>query len=233
MLRDPDCFVLPGLVVWYTVRLRPKRVTHDTQCDLGHVIEPGLCRLYFDHYWLQDPTLTPLSDSLKAKARSRPHSGVPGIHADRARCIPQGRRLRGRIPKLSHLHTAYLSLGTPTSSPILTPYNPKPTVGHRQASLAYTLRGSVASRKVENSEAASPNSVSHRLYYRQYLATGPHFESPSDPLKQATGVHIVDPKHASQAYMLTGPVASHKIEDSEATSPNFASHWLYFHHFWL
>ena len=110
----------------------------------------------------------------------RPHSGVPGLHADRARCIPQGRRFRGHIS-----HTASLSLGTPTSSPIVTPYNSTQRgyqVDHWQASFAYILTGSVASRKVENSEAASPNPVSHRLYYRHYLATGPNCELPSDPL---------------------------------------------------
>ena len=156
-----------------------------------------------------------------------------------AHCIPQGRRLRGRIPKLSHPQTAFLSLGTPNFEPHhLTPYNLKATgvnlVGHRQTSLAYILTGSVASRKVENSEAASLNSVSHRLYYRHYLATGSNFEPHSDPLLlKATGVHLVGHIQASQAYMLTGPVASYKVEDSEATSPNFASSWLYFHHYWL
>ena len=101
------------------------------------------------------------------------------LHADRARCIPQGRRFRDRIPKLSHPHTASLSLGTTFSSPILTNI----TQSLRQASLAYILPGSVSSRKVENSEAASVNSVSHCLYYRHFLATGPNFEPLSDPLK--------------------------------------------------
>ena len=81
--------------------------------------------------------------------------------------------------------------------------------------------GSVASRKVENSEAASPNSISDRLYYRHCLATGPSCEPPSVPLwLKAMAVHIVGPL---QVYMLTGPVASHKVEDSEAASPTLPS----------
>ena len=90
--------------------LRHKRVTHDTQCDLGHVIGPGLYRIYFHHYWLQDPTLTPLSDPLKPKA-----TGVD-------------------------------------------------LVGPIRSSQAYMLTGPVASHKVENSEAASPNFLIHILH---------------------------------------------------------------------
>ena len=61
------------------------------------------------------------------------------------------------------------------------------------------------------------------------LATGPNIDPPlSDPLNtKATGVQLVGPNQASQAYMLTGPVASHKIEDSEAASPNFLTHILH------
>ena len=67
----------------------------------------------------------PLKTQSNESTSSRPHLGVPGLHADRVRCIPQGRRFWGRIPKLSHPNIASLSLGTPTSSLILTPYNPK------------------------------------------------------------------------------------------------------------
>ena len=49
---------------------------------------------------------------------SRPDTGLQGLHADRARCLPQGRRFRGCISKLSHPHSASLSLGTPNSSPM-------------------------------------------------------------------------------------------------------------------
>ena len=108
-----------------------------------------------------DPPFWPLKPQSNGGTPSSPH--FPGLHADRAHFIPQGRRRRGRIPKLSHPHTAYLSLGTPISSHILTPYNPKPIVGYRHASLAYILRGSDASRKVENSEAASPNCVTQAI----------------------------------------------------------------------
>ena len=95
-------------------------------------------------------------------------------------------------------------------------------VDHSQSSLAYILTGSVTSQKVENSEAASPNSVSHRLFYSQFLATGPNFDTQCDRLRpKATVVHVVGPIQASQAYMLTGPVASQKVEDSAAASPIF------------
>ena len=32
-----------GLVVGYSVRLRPKRMTQAMECDLGHVIRHGQC----------------------------------------------------------------------------------------------------------------------------------------------------------------------------------------------
>ena len=63
------------------------------------------------------------------------------------------------------------------------------------------------------------------------LVTGPNFDPLSDPLKPTTTrVHLVGPIPASQAYMLTGPVASHKVKDSEAASPNFLTKIL---HLWV
>ena len=45
-LSDPGgCFVWPGLVVWYIVRLRPKQVILAMQSDLGHVIGHGPCNV--------------------------------------------------------------------------------------------------------------------------------------------------------------------------------------------
>ena len=62
----------------------------------------------------------------------------------------------------------------------------------------------------------------------------PNFEPHSELLKpKATGVHLVGHKQASIADILWGSVASRKVEDSEAASPNFPSHRLYFHHYWL
>ena len=40
-------------------------------------------------------------------------------------------------------------------------------------------------------------------------------------------VHLVGPIPASRAYMLTVPVTSHKVEASEAGSPNFLTQILY------
>ena len=138
--------------------------------------------------WLQGPSLSPILKPITQR-NGRLHTRLPGLHADRARCLPQGRRFRGRIlnlclplaifspllatvpnfdnsfwplkiqsnsgtpsrppfgrhrptcwhgplhptrsktprphPQISHPHSASLSLGTSTSSPILTPYNPK------------------------------------------------------------------------------------------------------------
>ena len=55
----------------------------------------------------------------------------------------------------------------------------------------------------------------------------------SPVLFDTNGVQLVDRIHSPHAHMLTETVAFHKVEDSEAASPNFASHSLYFRHYWL
>ena len=112
----------------------------------------------------------PLLTSYNSKQRggggtpNTPHTGLPVLHVDRARCLPQGRSFRGRIPK-------------------------------RCLPLAI---------------------------FSPLLATGANFHPFSDPLKpKAMRLYLVGLIQAFQAYMLTGPVAPHKVEDSDAASPNF------------
>ena len=55
----------------------------------------------------------PLITQSNGGTPSRPHTGLPGLYVDRARCLPQGRRFRGRIP------IPKLSLALAIFSPLL------------------------------------------------------------------------------------------------------------------
>ena len=262
--------------------------------------------LYFQHYWLQGPNLSPLLTPYNSKQRGTPNrllSGVPGLHADRARCLPQGQRCRGRIPKLC------LPLATCIFSPLLTtgthfdplsgPLKPKATavhlVGPIQASQAYTLIGPVASHKVKDSEAASPNFLTHILHLWVYkfqlrdpfwpLTAQAKRGTPSRPQTGLPCLHTHGVRCLPQGRKFRGsipklcfpqailsPFFGHRAQRGapfwslttqsnggtpnkphtglpslhavrarclpqcrrfRGTSPNFASYWLYFHHYWL
>ena len=76
--------------------------------------------------WLQAQTLSPILTPYNTKKQGtsgRPHTGLKGLHADRARSLPQGRRFRDRITKLC-LPLAIFSLllaSGPNFNPFLTP----------------------------------------------------------------------------------------------------------------
>ena len=58
---------------------------------------------------------------------SRPHTGLPGLYADRVRCLPQGRKFRGSIPKLCLPLAIFLPLlaTEPNFEPLSHPLEPK------------------------------------------------------------------------------------------------------------
>ena len=129
------------------------------------------------------PNFEPHSDPYNSKQegiRTRPHTGLSGLHSDRARCLPQGRRFRGRKLYLPLAIFSPLLATGPNFDPLSDPLKPKATrvypVGPNQASQAYMLTGPVASHKVEYSEAASPNFLTHILHL---LFQAPHTDSPN------------------------------------------------------
>ena len=71
----------------------------------------------------------PLITQSNGGTPSRPHTGLPGLYADRARYFPQGRRFRGRIPKLClalAIFSPLLATG-PNFDPLSHPLKPKAT----------------------------------------------------------------------------------------------------------
>ena len=208
----------------------------DSEAHLPTLPSTGYIFTIFGYRTQLWPPFWPLKTQSNESTSSRPHLGVPGLHADRVRCIPQGRRFRGRIPKLSHPNIASLSLGRApfwlhiTQSNVGTSRRPLTGLlclhihGVRCLPQGRKFRGSIP--KLYLSQVILSPLFGYRAQmWASFcpLITQNNRGTPSRP----------NTSPPPQAYMLTGPVASHKVEDSEAASPNFASHWLYFHHYWL